>query len=102
VSFKRHQLSKPDKSTQDIVDGLRKCGYTVIHLGHPVDLDVTHPRWGANIWKKLECKSRKDAKGNVVLDKRQKDQLKFCSTHQVPYVTDVFEARLALGEKIAL
>lgn len=103
MSFKRPQLSKPDKSTQTIVDELRALGYTVLHIGRPTDLLVTHTgKWAPNTWCFLECKSRKDAKGDVVLDKRQIEQAEFCSTHHVPYVTDTFEALLALGETITL
>lgn len=102
MSYKRPQFSKPDATTQQIVDELRALGFTVEYLGRPVDLLVTHKKWGRNIFKLLECKSRKDAKGNVVLDKRQKEQQVFCFEHSVPYVTDSFEALLALGERIKL
>jgi hypothetical protein len=43
-----------------------------------------------------------EAKGNVKLRKDQQEQQEFCKTHGVPYVTDAFEALLALGEVIQL
>ncbi len=97
-----HRKDKPDAVTKVIVDGLRERGYSVEYLGRPTDLVVGHTRWGRNIFKLLECKSRKLKNGQVVLDKRQKDQQEFCAKHGVPYVTDVFEALLALGEEVNL
>lgn len=101
MSFNRY-ARRADKQTQSIVDGLRAIGYTVEYIDKPVDLAVNHPRMGKNVWKLLECKSRKLKNGQVVLDKRQKDQAEFCAKHEVPYVTDVWEARLALGEMVKL
>jgi hypothetical protein len=102
MGFKRQQITRVDKSTQKIVDELRALHFTVVYVGRPTDLLVRHPKWGPNRWRLLECKSHKDAKGNVKLDKRQQEQQDFCKTHGVPYVTDVFEALLALGEVIEL
>jgi hypothetical protein len=101
VSWK-YRKDKPDAVTEDIVKGLRKCGYQVELVGRPTDLLVRHPRWPQNLFKMLECKTRKLKNGKVVLDKRQKAQIEFCKTHGVPYVTDVFEALLALGEVVNL
>jgi len=100
VSFRRPQLSKPDKVTQQIVDELRALGFTVMFLGRPVDLMVTHEKWGFNTWKLLEVKSKKKANGDVHLDPRQKKQREFCKQHNVPYITSTREALLALGESI--
>src|SRR5690606_2904144 len=100
VSFRRPQLSKPDKVTQQIVDELRGLGFTVMFLGWPVDLMVTHEKWGFNTWKLLEVKSKKKANGDVHLDPRQKKQRQFCKQHSVPYITSTREALLALGESI--
>jgi hypothetical protein len=102
MGFKRQQRSNPDKSKPAIVKGLKKAGFIIIECGRPVDLLVTHPKWGPNRWRLLECKSHKDAKGNVKLRKDQQEQQEFCKTHGVPYVTDAFEALLALGEVIQL
>lgn len=101
MSFNRY-ARRADKTTQAIVAGLRKRGFSVDHIDKPTDLLVGHPRWGRNIFKLLECKSRKLKSGAVVLDKRQIEQREFCAKHGVPYVTDVFEALLALGEEVAL
>jgi hypothetical protein len=98
----RIRRDNPDKSKAGIVKDLKKAGFVVYDIGRPVDLLVTHPKWGANRWRLLECKSHKDAKGNVKLDKRQQEQRDFCKAHGVPYVTDAFEALLALGEVIEL
>jgi hypothetical protein len=102
MGFKRQQITRVDKTKQAIVDGLRDYGFIVFDIGWPVDLLVRHPKWGPNRFRLLECKSHKDAKGNVKLDKRQKEQQEFCETHGVPYVTDTFEALLALGEVLDL
>ena len=101
MSFNRY-ARRPDKVTKAIVDGLRADGYEVEYIDKPVDLLVRHPSWPKNVFRGLECKSRKKKNGEVVLDKRQEEQRKFCETHGVPYVTDVFEARLALGEVVKL
>jgi hypothetical protein len=101
MSFQRY-ARRADKTTKAIVDGLRKYGFLVEYLDKPTDLLVRHPKWGPNRFRLLECKSHKDAKGNVKLDKRQKEQQEFCETHGVPYVTDTFEALLALGEVLDL
>jgi hypothetical protein len=101
VSFNRY-AKRPDKTTKAIVDGLRTRGYVVEYIDRPTDIAVTHARFGKNVWKFLECKSRKLKNGEVVLDKRQKEQREFCAKHGVPYVTDVFEALLALGEVVSL
>lgn len=98
----KFRRDNPDKSKAGIVKGLKKAGFIVIQPGRPVDLLVRHPKWGPNRWRLLECKSHKDAKGNVRLDKRQQEQQEFCKTHGVPYATDAFEALLALGEVIEL
>ena len=98
----KYRKDKPDAVTEKIVEGLRKCGYSVEHVGRPTDLLVRHPTWPKNLFRMLECKSRKKKNGEVVLDPRQKAQKEFCDAHGVPYVTDVFEARLALGEAISL
>jgi hypothetical protein len=101
MSFNRY-AKRADKTTQKIVDELRALGFHVKHLGLPVDLMVRKPSWPKNTWKLLECKSRKLKNGEVVLDKRQVEQAEFCAEHNVPYVTDSFEALLALGEKVHL
>jgi hypothetical protein len=101
VSLNRF-AKRADKSTQKIVDELRAVGFTVIYLNKPTDLLVTKAAWGPNIWKLLECKSKKKKNGDVVLDKRQTEQRDFCAEHGVPYVTDTFEALLKLGETIDL
>lgn len=101
MGFNRY-ARRADNSTQQIVDELRALGFTVEHIGKPTDLLVTHTKWGVNVWKLLECKSRKKKSGAIVLDKRQKVQRDFCERHGVPYVTDSFEALLALGETIEL
>lgn len=101
MSFNRY-AKRADKTTQAIVAGLRARGFSVDYIDKPTDLLVGHTRWGRNVFKLLECKSRKLKNGEIVLDKRQKDQQEFCSKHGVPYVTDVFEALLALGEEINL
>lgn len=101
MSWKYHK-DKPDAVTEKIVEELRARGYEVVHLGRPTDLLVRHKGWCSNWWRLLECKSRKLKGGKVVLDKRQKEQLEFCEKQKVPYVTDVFEARLALGEAVEL
>jgi hypothetical protein len=101
VSFNRY-AKRADKTTRTIVEGLRARGYSVEHIGRPTDLLVGHARWGRNLFKLLECKSRKLKSGQVVLDKRQDGQREFCERHGVPYVTDVFEALLALGEEVHL
>lgn len=93
---------KRDKAEALIVRELRARGFLVIHLDEPCDLVVTHKKWGKNVWKFLECKSRKLKSGEVVLDKRQQKQADFCEEYGVPYVTDGFEALLALGEKVSL
>jgi hypothetical protein len=101
MSFNRF-AKRADKTTQKIVDELRALGFHVEHIGLPVDLAIHHPKWGRNVWKFLECKSRKLKSGAVVLDKRQQKQADFCERFSVPYVTDGFEALLALGEKVHL
>jgi hypothetical protein len=98
----KYRKDKPDKTTESIVSELRARGYTVEHIGRPTDLLVRHQSWPKNIFRMLECKSRKKKNGEVVLDKRQKEQQEFCRVHGVPYVTDAFEARLALGEVVKL
>jgi hypothetical protein len=98
MSFNRY-AKRPDAVTAQIADELRALGFSVTYLHLPVDLAVHHAKWGENNFKFLECKSRKKKSGEVVLDKRQKDQAEFCELHGVPYVTSTFEALLALGEK---
>lgn len=93
---------KADATTQQIVDELRAVGYIVKHIGLPVDLLVRHPRWPANTWKLLECKSVKLKTGAVKMRKDRQAQQDFCAKHGVPYVTNSFEALLALGEKVSL
>jgi hypothetical protein len=101
VSFNRF-ARRADKTTQKIVDELRALGFHVEHIGLPVDLAIHHPKWGRNVWKFLEVKSRRKANGDVALDKRQEKQKQFCEQYAVPYVCDGFEALLALGEKVHL
>ena len=101
MSFNRY-AKRPDTVTKSIVEELRARGYVVEYVDKPTDLLVRHPTWPANWFRMLECKSRKKKSGEIVLDKRQKEQQEFCSAHGVPYVTDAFEARLALGEKVKL
>lgn len=101
MSINRY-AKRADTTTQRIVEDLRSMGYSVVYIGLPVDLAVHHRKWGANVWRFLECKSRRLKNGNVALDKRQARQAEFCADHGVPYVTDTFEALLALGEKIQL
>lgn len=91
MGFKR-QLSKPDATTQKIVDELRAIGFDVIYVNQPVDLLVTHPTWSPNTWRLLEVKSHRLKNGEAKLDKRQQAQRDFCELHSVPYVTDSFEA----------
>jgi hypothetical protein len=98
----KYRKDKPDAVTEKIVEELRARGYEVVYLGQPTDVLVRHKTWCKNWWRLLEMKSRKLKGGQVVLDKRQKEQQQFCETHGVPYVTDVFEARLALGEKVSI
>lgn len=98
MAFNRY-FKRPDSVTQQIVDELRALGFSVIHIGFPVDLAVHHPRWGANVFKLLECKSRRKRRtGEVALDKRQEKQKDFCEEHGVPYVTNTLEALHELGE----
>lgn len=98
MSFNRY-AKRADKATQQIVDELRALGYSVVYLGLPVDLAVTHTRWELNEWRLLEVKSaRKKKTGDVVLDKRQQAQADFCAEHGVPYVTTTREALMAIGE----
>lgn len=101
MSFNRY-AKRPDKTTKGIVDGLRAMGYVVEYVDRPTDLLVRHRSWPKNLFRMLECKSRKKKSGEIVLDKRQKEQQEFCAEHGVPYVTDLFEARLALGEVVKL
>lgn len=101
MSFNRY-AKRPDSVTESIVRDLRALGFVVTFIGLPVDLLVTHAKWGENCFKLLEVKSSKKKSGEVVLDKRQQDQKEFCSKHGVPYVTSTFEALLALGEKVEL
>jgi hypothetical protein len=101
VSWK-YRKDKPDATKQEIVDEMRARGYEVIELGRPCDIAVRHKTWVKNWWRLAEIKSRKDAKGKVVLDKRQEKQKKFCEEQGVPYVVDAFELRLAIGEKVKL
>lgn len=101
MSFNRY-ARRADKTTTAIVNGLRAYGFTVEHIARPVDLAVTHRKWGANVWKFLECKTPKGKAGVVKLRADQPKQNEFCSLHGVPHVTDVFEALLALGERIEL
>ena len=98
----RYRKDKPDAVTEKIVEELRARGYECVYLGQPTDLLVRHNSWCKNWWRLIECKSRKLKSGKVQLDKRQKEQQQFCEEHGVPYVTDCFEARLALGEKVSL
>jgi len=85
MSFRRPH-SKPDASTQTIVDELRAVGYVVIYVSRPTDLLVTHPSWPPNTFRLLECKSPKGKKGVLKLRKDQDDQYRFCMEHGVPYV----------------
>lgn len=98
MAFNR-MFKRPDKVTQQIVDELRALGFSVTHIGLPVDLAVHHPKWGSNVFKFLEVKSRRKARsGDVALDKRQEKQKEFCEEHGVPYVTNTIEALRELGE----
>lgn len=102
MSFNRY-AKRPDSVTESIVRDLRELGFVVTFIGLPVDLLVTHPKWGENAFKLLEVKSNKKKRTNeVVLDKRQKEQAEFCAKHGVPYATSTFEALLALGERVEL
>jgi hypothetical protein len=101
MSFNRY-ARRADKSTQKIVDELRAVGFTVIHIGRPVDLLVTHAKWGPNVWKLLECKTPKGKKGVLKLRKDQQEQQDFCAEHGVPYVLTSFEALLKIGETLKL
>lgn len=101
MSFNRY-AKRPDAITESVVRDLRKLGFVVTFIGLPVDLLVTHAKWGENAFKLLEVKSNKKKSGEVALDKRQVEQKEFCARHGVPYVTSTFEALLALGEKVEL
>jgi DNA-binding transcriptional MerR regulator len=99
---KYRYAARADAATQKIVDELRALGFHVEHIRHPVDLAIHNPKWGRNTWKFLEVKSRKKASGEVALRKDQQKQAEFCQQFGVPYVTDTFEALLALGERVNL
>lgn len=95
MSF-RYQRSKPDASTQQIVDELRALHYEVIFLGRPCDLLVRHVSWPLNVWVMGEVKTPK--KGKLKLRKDQMVQQEFCSTHGVPYWTGGLSALTWLQE----
>lgn len=90
MSF-RYQRSKPDASTQQIVDELRAIGYTVEYHGK-ADLLVTHVNWPPNVWRKLECKTPKGKAQTLKLRKDQEDQQKYCAEHGIPYVLNGLQA----------
>lgn len=90
MSF-RFQRSRPDASTQQIVDELRALGYTVEYHGK-ADLLVTHPSWPLNTWRKLECKSPKGKNGTLRLRTDQQEQQDYCAQHGIPYVLDGLQA----------
>jgi hypothetical protein len=101
MSFNRY-ARRADKSTQKIVDEMRALGFTCEYINRPVDLAITHAKYGPNVWKFAEVKSNKKADGSVRLRSDQKKQNDFCAQHGVPQVTDTFELLLALGETISL
>jgi hypothetical protein len=86
--MRQRYAAKADKTTQQIVDELRALHYTVIHIGRPVDLLVTHGNWPRNTFRLLECKSPKGEKLLVKLRKDQQAQQDFCALHEIPYCTD--------------
>ena len=101
MSYKRPQIHRSDTTTDTIVSELRKRGYVVKHIGRPVDLLITHPRWPHNTWKLLECKSP-SPKGELKLRKDQEEQRKFCEDNRVPYAICALEALNAMGEQVTL
>ena len=75
------RAAKVDSAQQEIVDGLRRCGYRVEIIQRPVDLLV---QVGKNYWRLLEVRSCKR--------NDQKKQQDFIAQTQVPIVATVEQA----------
>ena len=93
MSLNRY-AAKVDKAQEEIVSGLRKCGYRCELIGKPVDL-LVQVSYHRNHWKLLELKTpQKNGKPRKRND--QKDQDKFCEETGTPRVTSLEEALAAL------
>jgi methionyl-tRNA synthetase len=86
MSF-RYVRHRPDTTRAPIVEALTKAGY-IVDEDSKVDLCVRHPTWIANVFVKLECKTRNSKKLGFVPRKDQADQQDYCAAHGVPYTLD--------------
>jgi hypothetical protein len=80
--------ARKDTVQQEIVKGLRKCGYRVIILGRPVDIGVWRP---PNFYLLMEIKSPTST-GKRRKRKDQPEQDRFIEENHIPVVTSLEEA----------
>jgi len=94
------RAAKADTATQPLVEDLRKLGFTVVHLGQPIDIAIRQPSWPPGMFLFVEVKSGRKKNGEVKLDPRQERQKAFCRDHGVIYATqteDVIHAARWVG-----
>lgn len=78
---------KADTSQPAIVDELKACGVDVVVIGKPVDLLCRLRGSPSNTWRLIEVKTATKTGKLPSVDKRQKDQTKFCIDYNVPFCT---------------
>jgi Holliday junction resolvase len=94
VSIPRY-AARVDATQAEIVEAIRKAGWNVVQLKHPVDLLCDKN----GVIKLLECKTPKGKRSpKLKLRKDQQAQAEFCRRTMTPYVTTAEEALRALGE----
>lgn len=99
MSYQRY-AKRTDKTQAEIVEAIKKAGWSVWIIGRPVDLLCWRPDRG---FRCLECKTAQGKKNpKARIDKRQKEQNDFIETTGTGRVCTAFEALLALGETIDL
>jgi hypothetical protein len=86
------RAARVDNVQAEIVEGLRKLGYTVVVIGRPVDLLVVHPRlkppFHAAILEVKSC--TKSGARRVRRDQPEQDR--FIADNRVPVVMSLDQA----------
>ena len=88
----RRRVHRTDETQKPIVNGLRDCGFQVKIIGRPCDLLVRHRATGKLTLLEVD--------GITKHRKRDMAQLEFIQDWEVPLVSNLDEALMALGTRI--
>lgn len=86
-----------DKSEPAIIATLEAHGFEVWPVDKPCDLIVRKQDWAPGLVQLLECKTIREDRKKILVDKRQSAQRNFLAGTGTPVVTNPVEALKAVG-----